>query len=98
MMRKRTNSGSREELPRSIGLGDSGTPDLPERDEEDLSGFGSDGLACHPQPENQECSAPQPRPSEVFERHFGSEHGVDLPELHRYGIQDTSEDPCIEES
>ena len=71
MMRKRTTSGSREELPRSIGLGDSGTPDLPEREEEYLSGFGSDGLACHPH---------------------------DLPELHRYGIRDTSEDPCIEES
>ncbi len=35
----------------------------------------------------------QPRPSEVFGRYFGPEHGVELSEPHRYGIQGTSEDP-----
>lgn len=27
------------------------------------------------------------RPSEVFRRHFGSEHGVDLPPRRRYGYR-----------
>lgn len=34
-----------DRLPRSIGLGDSGTPDLAERYEEYLHGFGEDGPA-----------------------------------------------------
>ena len=93
MKKKRTDSGSREDLPGSIGLGDSGTPDLAERYEECLSGFGSEGLASDPQPEEREDTEDRPRPSEVFERHFGPEHGVELSEPHRYEIRDAPEDP-----
>ena len=29
----------------------------------------------------------RPKPSEAFERHFGPEHGVELPPLGRYGYR-----------
>ena len=54
MKKTGTNSGSRDDLPRSIGLGDSGTPDLAERYEECLSGFGFEGIAHDPQLEERE--------------------------------------------
>ena len=37
--------------------------------------------------ERRESSAGETRPSEVFERYFGSEYGVELPELSRHGYQ-----------
>lgn len=37
--------------------------------------------------ERRENSAGETRPSEVFERYFGSEYGVELPELSRHGYQ-----------
>ncbi|WP_420632871.1 ribbon-helix-helix protein, CopG family [Candidatus Palauibacter sp.] len=35
---------ARARLPRSIGMGDSGMPDLAERYEEHMTGFGAEGL------------------------------------------------------
>ena len=92
---RKAKTGSQERLPRSIGLGDSGSPDLAERYEECLSGLGSEALAQHPLPEEREDADDQPRPSEVFERSFGPERGIELPLEPRRGTGKTPEDPCL---